>query len=312
MNIGILTQDKEFGKTLREIVLSTKNKVFSVQSSYSVKKDCQWIYDKYCSIVFIDFIEEDLTSIKIMQTTQGKVERKISFVFLFSDYKKKEGTSDHIVSCLNEGALGFLLKETPSDKLDHYVRKIINRYQETIKKEDKGRELAINLRKVSALERENHRSHELIRKKNQFILDHLNEIRFGEISLLFLSSSKYRYEKFMDFFMETEFPFFITHATSLESAEKECEENSPDVIISDFVLPDGTALDLNKVIREKKGISTVRILVLTADEKNLLEVEKPESKMDGAMIRPSNRDEYRELLVKVLLAAKLPTVEGEV
>ncbi|MBI5184874.1 MAG: hypothetical protein HZA01_04005 [Nitrospinae bacterium] len=308
MNIGILTKDKDFGKKLEEIAASAQNRVFTGKPSGDVGKDCQWIYEKYCGMVFMDFIEEDLLSIKTMGSLQGKVERKIPFVFLFSGSRDFEETNDHIVACVNEGALGLLWKEVPEKKLAHYVKKLIDRAQAAVKTEDKGRELALNRKKTAALERAGQRLWELNRKKNQLILDHLGELQPGEIRLMFLSNSKYRYERFKDFFMETGIPFSISFATSLKSAEEDCLESAPEIIVSDYILPDGTALDLNKVIRGKKGLSTIRLLVLTSDEKNLREVEKPENKVDGAMLRPSNRDEYSELLVRVLMASKLPTI----
>jgi PleD family two-component response regulator len=200
------------------------------------------------------------------------------------------------------------LKEAPEKKLDHYVKKLITRHEDELKTEDKGRDLALSRKKVAALERANQRLWEINRKKNQLILDHLNDLQLGEIKVLFLSNSNYRFERFKDFFMETGIPFFIVFATSLKATEADCLENAPEIIVSDYILPDGTALDLNKLIRGKKGLSTIRLLVLTSDEKNLREVEKPENKVDGAMIRPSNREEYSELLARVLMLAKLPTV----
>lgn len=308
MNIGILTQDKEWGKKLEEAILSTKNKIFTAKPLDSIGENCQWIYEKYCGMVFMDFLEEDLAAIKIMESVQGKVERKISFVFLFSGQEKADEGNDQIVASLNQGALGFLVRGAPKKKMEHYVKKLIQRHETSIKEEDKGRELAISQKKGEALERSLHRLHEINRKKNRFILEHLNDLQMVEVKLLFLSNSKFRYEKFRDFFMETGFPFSISTATTVKSAEEECAETLPDIIISDYILPDGTALDLNQTIRGKQGLSTIRLMVLTSDEKNLREVEKAENKIDEAMIRPSNRDEYLELLTRILMVAILPTV----
>ncbi len=310
MNIGILTQDKTLAKALKGILPSDKNKVLTSKLLKSMDENCQWIYENYCGVVFMDFIEEDLAAIKVMEMLQSKLDRKISFVFLFPEPKKSDDGSDQMVACLNGGALGFLQKEIPKKKMEQYVKKLLKRHQTAAKEEDKGRELALNKKKAAATERANHRLHEINRRKNQFVLDHLNDLQMEEVSLLFLSNSKFRFERFRDFFMETGFPFSITNASTLKFAEEDCDVDPPEIIVSDFILPDGTALDLNKAIRGKKGLSTTRLLVLTSEEKNLREVEKPEHKIDDAMMRPSNRDEYLELLVKVLMAAKLPTVAG--
>lgn len=312
MNIGILTGDKSFEKKLQNILGSTKNKVFSGKPLESTDKNCQWIYDKYCSMVFMDFIEEDLISVKVMESIQNKVDRKISFVFLFPDSKITSDYLENMVVAMNYGALGFMLKETPEKKSEHYVRELIKRHKNTIQEEDKGKELALQTKKTAVFERTSHRLHEINRKKNRFILDNFNDSDMEEIKILFLSNSKFRHEKFRDFFTETGFPFSIATATTVKLAEEECHEEPPDIIISDYILPDGTALDLNTSIRAQKGLSTIRLLVLTSDEKNMREVEKAENKIDEMMIRPSNRDEYLELLARVLMLAKLPTVlEGQ-
>ena len=96
-------------------------------------------------------------------------------------------------------------------------------------------------------------------------------------------------------------------AYNLQEADNWVQSNSPDLILLDLMLPDGSGLDFCKRIKSKDKFNNIPIIILTAKDDEVDKVVGFELGADDYVTKPFS---VRELILRVKVLLKKRTDDG--
>lgn len=132
--------------------------------------------------------------------------------------------------------------------------------------------------------------------KNNDLITEKDFIVDGTISSKEVTESKQTYsilvvdddEEFTDYLKKELVEYNITVSHSGNKAWKQVLMNHPDVVVTDYLMPDGDGLELCQRIKSNPETDTIPVIMLTSENTELLQMESMQQQADRFLTKPFN------------------------
>ncbi len=234
-------------------------------------------------IILIPALWEDLFCIKLLNEIRTLPH---SYAKLFYGQAPEK---EHLITAFNAGIDGFISLPADQERVSLLFQKVINKHEED--KRRYARACCFDQVNYERIQSERH----ILGKAFKDLLHGRNPFALNNIRLLIVNSSSAQERRLSHFL--TEVDASSESARSMSHALEVLQSSPPfDILISDYLLPDGDAIQLVKRMREQLKEEMPRVLVWSSSPEEIPALLQPETFIDDVILKPTPFEGIESLL----------------